>query len=68
MKEYTISCPCCNEKLKITISSSGTATAFLLGENTISQEELFKKCGIELGVTESEVKQENELRKNMFSK
>lgn len=66
--EYTISCPCCNEKLKITISSSGTATAFLLEKNTISREELFKKCGIELGIAESEVKQENGLRKNMFSK
>lgn len=54
--EYTISCPCCNEKLKITISSSGTATAFLLEKNTISQEELFQKCGIELGIVESEVK------------
>lgn len=56
MNEYFISCPCCNEKLKITISSSGTTTAFLLEENMISQEELFQKCGIELGIVESEVK------------
>ena len=56
MNEYTISCPCCNEKLKITISSGGTATAFLLEENTISQKELFQKYGIELGIVESEVK------------
>ena len=53
MNEYTISCPCCNEKLKITISSSGTATAFLLEENTISQEELSTMFGIELGIVES---------------
>ena len=55
MNEYVVNCPCCNEKLKITISSSGTATAFLLGKNKISQEELFQKCGIELGIVESEV-------------
>lgn len=54
MNEYIISCPCCNEKLKITISSSGTATAFLLGENKISQEELFNMFGIELGIVESD--------------
>lgn len=52
--EYTISCPCCNEKLKITISSSGTATAFLLEENTISQEELSNMFGIELGIVKSD--------------
>lgn len=52
--EYTISCPCCNEKLKITISSSGTATAFLLEENMISQEELSNIFGIELGIVESD--------------
>ena len=54
MNEYTISCPCCNEKLKITISSSGTATAFLLEENTISQAELSNMFGIELGIVESD--------------
>ena len=53
MNEYIISCPCCNEKLKITISSSGTATAFLLEENKISQEELSTMFGIELGIVES---------------
>ena len=52
--EYTISCPCCNEKLKITISSSGTATAFLLEENMISQEELSNIFGIELGIVKSD--------------
>lgn len=52
--EYTISCPCCNEKLKITISSSGNATAFLLEENMISQEELSNIFGIELGIVESD--------------
>lgn len=54
MNEYTISCPCCNEKLKIIISSSGIATAFLLEENTISQEELSTMFGIELGIVESD--------------
>ena len=54
MNEYTISCPCCNEKLKITISSSGIDTAFLLEENTISQEELSTMFGIELGIVESD--------------
>lgn len=54
MNEYIISCPCCNEKLKITISSSGAATAFLLEENKISQEELFNMFGIELGIVESD--------------
>lgn len=51
--EYIISCPCCNEKLKVVISSSGNATAFLLEENTISQEELSTMFGIELGIVES---------------
>ena len=51
--EYILSCPCCNEKIKITISSSGTATAFLLEETKISQEELSTIFGIELGIVES---------------
>ncbi len=54
MNEYIILCPCCNEKLKITISSSGSATAFLLEEKTISQEELSNMFGIELGIVESD--------------
>lgn len=53
--EYIISCPCCNEKIKLIISSSGTATAFLLEENMISQEELSTMFGIELGVVESDL-------------
>ena len=55
MNEYIIDCPCCNHKLKIQVDSSGNATAFLLEETKISQEELFQKCGIELGIVESEV-------------
>ena len=55
MNEYVINCPCCNHKLKIQLDSSGNATAFLLEETKISQEELFQKCGIELGIVESEV-------------
>ena len=55
MNEYIINCSCCGEKLKIFIDSSGNATAFLLDKNVISQEELFKKCGVELGIVESEV-------------
>ena len=35
--------------------SSGNATAFLLDKNKISQDDLFQKCGIELGIVESEV-------------
>lgn len=56
MNEYIVNCPCCEEKLNISIDSSGNATAFLLEETKISQEELFQKCGIELGIVESEVK------------
>lgn len=55
MSEYVANCPCCNHKLKIQLDSSGNATAFLLEETKISQEELFQKCGIELGIVESEV-------------
>ena len=55
MSEYVVNCPCCNHKLKIQLDSSGNATAFLLEETKISQEELFQKCGIELGIVESEV-------------
>lgn len=54
MNEYIINCPCCGEQLKIIVYNSGTATAFLLSKCTISQSELSKKFGIELGV-ESEV-------------
>ena len=55
MNEYIVNCPCCNHKLKIQLDSSGNATAFLLEETKISQEELFQKYGIELGIVESEV-------------
>lgn len=55
MNEYIVNCPCCNHKIKIQVDSSGNATAFLLEETKISQEELFQKCGIELGIVESEV-------------
>lgn len=50
MNDYVINCPCCGEKLKISIDSSGNTTAFLLDKNEISQEELAKKFGIELGI------------------
>ena len=55
MKEYSFICPCCGEQLKISVDSSGNATAFLLDKNKISQDDLFQKCGIELGIVESEV-------------
>lgn len=55
MNEYIVNCPCCREQLKISIDSSGNATAFLLDKNKVSQEELFEKYGIELGIVESEV-------------
>lgn len=55
MNEYIVNCPCCGEQLKISIDSSGNATAFLLHKNMISQSDLFQKCGIELGIVESEV-------------
>lgn len=55
MNEYIVNCPCCGEQLKISINSSGKATAFLLDKNKISREELFEKYGIELGIVESEV-------------
>ena len=55
MKEYSFICPCCGEQLKISVDSSGNATAFLLDKNKILQNDLFQKCGIELGIVESEV-------------
>lgn len=55
MNKYIVNCPCCGKQLKISIDSSGNATTFLLDKNKISQEELFKKYGIELGIVESEV-------------
>ena len=55
MNEYIVNCPCCGEQLKISIDSSGNATAFLLDKNKISQNDLFQKRGIELGIVESEV-------------
>ena len=53
MNEYIVNCPCCGEQLKISIDSSGNATAFLLDKNKISQNDLFQKYGIELGIVES---------------
>ena len=50
MNEYIVNCPCCGEQLKISIDSSGNATAFLLDKNKISHDDLFQKCGIELGI------------------
>ena len=55
MNKYIVNCPCCGKQLKISIDSSGNATTFLLDKNKISQEELFEKYGIELGIVESEV-------------
>ena len=56
MMEYIVNCPCCNNKMRISIDDSGNATAFLLEEKEISQDELFQNFGIELGITGSEVK------------
>ena len=53
MNEYIVNCPCCGEQLKISIDSSGNATAFLLDKNKILQEELSNIFGIELGIVES---------------
>ena len=55
MKEYSFICPCCGEQLKISVDSSGNATAFLLDKTPISQEKLSEDFGIELGITEGEV-------------
>lgn len=53
MNEYIVNCPCCGEQLKISIDSSGNATAFLLDKNKILQDELSNIFGIELGIVES---------------
>ncbi len=53
MKEYSFICPCCGEQLKISVDSSGNATAFLLDKIPISQEKLSEDFGIELGIVES---------------
>ena len=55
MNEYIVNCPCCGEQLKISVDSSGNATAFLLDKIPISQEKLSEDFGIELGITEGEV-------------
>ena len=55
MKEYSFICPCCGEQLKISVDSSGNATAFLLDKIPISQKKLSEDFGIELGITEGEV-------------
>ena len=52
MNAYIVNCPCCGEQLKISIDSSGNATAFLLDKKPISQSELAEKYGIELGIVE----------------
>ena len=53
MNEYIVNCPCCGEQLKISIDSSGNATAFLLDKNKILQSELSNRFSIELGILES---------------
>lgn len=58
MSKYSIICPCCGEKINIQISNDGNSVAFLLDKKSISQSELSKKYGIELGVVESGVSNE----------
>lgn len=53
MNEYIVNCPCCGGQLKISIDSSGNATAFLLDKNKILQSELSNRFSIELGIVES---------------
>ena len=53
MKEYSFICPCCGEQLKISVDSSGNATAFLLDKIPISQEKLREDFRIELGIVKS---------------
>ena len=53
MKEYSFICPCCGEQLKISVDSSGNATAFLLDKIPISQEKLSEDFRIELGIVKS---------------
>ena len=53
MNEYIVNCPCCGKKLKISVDSSGDATAFLLDKNEISQEKLSEDFRIELGIVKS---------------
>ena len=53
MNEYIVNCPCCGEQLKISVDSSGNATAFLLDKNKILQSELSNRFSIELGIVES---------------
>ena len=53
MKEYSFICPCCGEQLKISVDSSGNATAFLLDKIPISHEKLSEDFGIELGIVDS---------------
>ena len=54
MNKHIVRCPCCGEQIEISIDGSGIVTAFLLDKNKISQNDLFQKMGIELGVVESE--------------
>ena len=53
MNEYIVNCACCGEQLKISIDSSGNATAFLLDKIPISQEKLSEDFRIELGIVKS---------------
>ena len=53
MNEYIVNCPCCGKQLKISVDSSGDATAFLLDKNKILQSELSNRFSIELGIVES---------------
>ena len=48
--DYTVNCPCCGKPRKISVDGSGNATAFLLDNNKISQDELSNYFGIELGI------------------
>ena len=51
--EYLCICPCCGEQLKISVDSSGNATAFLLDKIPSSQGKLSEDFRIELGIVKS---------------
>lgn len=61
MIEFNIVCPCCNEKILCQIDSDGNPHCFFIEEQSdMSQSELAKEYGIELGLVESEVSKDFE--------
>lgn len=57
--ECSFLCPCCNNQLKLVIDNNGNIDILSYNENFISQKKLSEICGIELGIIDNTIDNEN---------